>query len=372
MKIIRYTVFNSNPEGNGAEKRTAQITEILGKTGIENTYIKENDNHSVSLIKLLYRAFPIFISIHQLISLSRFKNIRKIFKAIKNYLISESVLLKPLQSDAGVLLWECTRSAYFYTPIIAGKYHKKIIALPHNLESFVPLQQSTISLKYSPNWFNEEIAYLSKCDAVMCISKEETNLLSLFGINAFYLPYYPTQEVENWLLSIRENRLKKNTSNVVKSILMLGSADNQPTRLGMLDRLKLAQKTPDIKIIIAGYNTENIKNEIGNSENVEFWGSLEINKLKNLLENIDILLIHQPPTSGALTKISEMLIAGIPVLANFSSARNYYNIEGVYVYQNDNEYLQLLENIGWQVPPVPDKPINEINNFIKMIDQICN
>ena len=106
-------------------------------------------------------------------------------------------------------------------PLLAKKYGKTIIAMPHNLESLVPEQISTISLKKTPLWFNEEIKYLSFCDLVFCISKEDTCLLNLFGISAFYLPYYPTKKAEGVLLKVREKRTKENRKNELKTDVVL-------------------------------------------------------------------------------------------------------------------------------------------------------
>ena len=86
-------------------------------------------------------------------------------------------------------LWENTQDLpSLYMMKAAGA---KIIAYPHNLESLVPTQVDLTTHKQSPYWLYEEVKRLKLCDEVYTISKEETWLLQLFGINAKYFPYYP-------------------------------------------------------------------------------------------------------------------------------------------------------------------------------------
>jgi hypothetical protein len=96
-------------------------------------------------------------------------------------------------------------------------------------------------------------------------------------------------------------------------------------------------------------------------------GSIGDDQLEKLLLEVDMILIHQPPTTGALTKIPEMLIAGIPVLANFSSARNYYNTNGLFIYDNDITFYEILNSYKVSIPDLPEKPIIEKQLFINKV-----
>jgi hypothetical protein len=370
MKVIRYTIFDSLPDGNGADKRTAQITEILENAGIESIFIKKDETDKIPLIQVLCRALIILKDLSHVIPISYFKNIRKIFKAIRDYIQTEKKLLPALHSDANIVLWECTRSDNFFVPIIAKKFKKKVIALPHNLESLVPQQKSSISLKTSPLWFNEEIMYLSTCDKVFCISKEEVLFLKLFGIDSHYLPYFPTKGIEIYFKNIRDKRenLPKQ-KDTCKKLLMIGSANNQPTRLGMIDRIKYFSSLESrlINLTIAGFHTQTLCEDIPIPEHIKIAGTLNSLELEKELLHTDAILIHQSASTGALTRITEMQVAGIPMILNFESARNYYNIEGLYVYENDNQLMEILKSKTFGDVLLPIRPSNEENVFIKNI-----
>jgi hypothetical protein len=372
MKVIRYTIFDSLPDGNGAEKRTAQITEILKDAEIESLYVKRDGNVKVGLIHILFHAIPVLKVLTKIIPLSFYKNIKSILRAIRDYILTERNLLSALKSNAKILIWECTRSDNFFVPLLAQKYRKMVVAIPHNLESLVPNQVSTISLKNAPHWLNEEIKYLSACDMVFCISREETHFLKLFGIKSHYLPYFPTREIESFFIGIRKKRKTRLTANnQCKNVLMLGSANNQPTRQGMIDRIKFfsSSRPSEIRLTIGGYYTNTLSDDTEIPDNIHLAGTLTSEQLEKELLETDTILIHQDASSGALTRISEMLLAGIPVLLNSESAKNYYNIDGLYVYENDKQFMDLLQSVKIGAINVPVRPINDEQLFLEKIMQ---
>lgn len=370
MRIIRYTNFRSIQDGNGAERHTAQITEVLKEAGIEtDSYIKE-ETARIPLYIVIKRAIPVIRDITRIIPLRNFKSIKSVLRGIRDYIRTEQQLLPSLRSTAGLILWECTRNDNFFVPVIAKKYKKKIIAFSHNLESLVPLQVSSISLKKSPDWFNEEVSYLSASDKVFCVSKEETLLLKLLGIEAYYYPYFPTKEIELFYKGIKEKRKTRTTVSGPLKLLMMGSANNPPTRIGMMNRIQFfsSYNHSDISLTIAGFCTQTLSEDIHVPSHIKIAGSLTNMELEQELIEADAILIHQPATSGALTRIPEMLLAGIPIILNFESARNFYNLDGIYIYQDDKSLMRILstfQNRFVEAKIYP--PVDEIENFIQVI-----
>ena len=367
INCIRYTNFNSDSNGNGAEKRTAQIGEILREANLSYNFLRKTDN-SFNL-KIQFKNIFNFISIY---NITEYSSLRRFIHHLLSYLKTIAFLKTPLESATNIFIWECTRSENYFIPDLVKGYGKKVIAIPHNLESLVPNQISSISFKKAPDWYKEEISYLSKCNFVFCISQEETWLLKLFGINAFYLPYYPTDSTIDLLKEIRNKRITKQKTGVKRKILMFGSADNQPTKIGILDRIKVLQKFAfeNIQFIIAGFNTHLLSTYIEPSDNIILFGTLEKEQLINLLTEVDALLIHQPPTTGALVKIPEMLFAGIPIIANSNSVRSFF-YNGIFLYDDDETFLNILLNQDLTIPPIPEKPTEQIDLFIRVINSLA-
>jgi hypothetical protein len=67
------------------------------------------------------------------------------------------------------------------------------------------------------------------------------------------------------------------------------------------------------------------------------------------------LLIHTVAGAGAVTRIPEALLAGIPVIANSNAARDQFGTPGVHVYANRAEFAALVR-ARLPVPPAPPAP----------------
>jgi len=207
------------------------------------------------------------------------------------------------------------------------------------------------------------------CDSIFTISHEECWLLRLFGFNAYYLPYYPPKEVEVLMLNIREERQTR-TNGPIKKVLLLGSAANPPTYDGMMEIITFYQEyKPDTVFNIAGYQTEKLKKYIPDESQMILSGTLSIDRLKEVMIDTDVALIHQTPSTGAVTRVTEMLIAGIPIFINDNASKDTYNLEGIKIYYNFDQLHNYLQNEMTIMPPIPEKKVNLDKMFI---DNILN
>jgi hypothetical protein len=77
------------------------------------------------------------------------------------------------------------------------------------------------------------------------------------------------------------------------------------------------------------------------------------------------LLVHYVPAPGALTRIPEALIAGIPVVANRHAARGYETVSGVHVYDTAEELAELLA-ADLPAPAMPTPPAAE-GRFVRQV-----
>lgn len=369
--IYRFTIFKSDSFGNGAEKRTAQISEILNEEGKDWHLIPSGFN-SITFSKYYIRKyFQTLINFLRIIILIKKPfNIRSLYGTLSYVTQFKGIFSIPRAAEGDFILWETTKMEYSFVLPFFKKMGYNVVALPHNIESLVPGQISPITKKTSPSWLFDEIRVLKNCSAVFAISKEDTLILRQFGINAQYLPYYPTKEVISKLLEIRSLRLGLEIEQKSrKQILIIGSAVNPPTKQGMADRIAFfkGQNKNACDILVAGYGTESLKSLTENFSNIKFLGEISDDDLFSLLTTIDALLIHQPPTSGALTRIIESLIAGVPVLVNFDGARNYFDMPGVSLYYNDNQLIRLIDG-DLETPVCPGYPTTEVDNLKKALN----
>ena len=340
-RVVRYTKFANNPHGDGGSKRSVQIEEYWKQQGaefIDEKFPLPKQYRKLQAISWCVRAIR-FIA--QYVGWNKFPTLKDKFNAILTYALRLPAIYDKYKGQDVVFLWENTNDvAALYLMKAAGA---KVIGYPHNLESLVPTQVDTLSHKRSPYWLYEEIERLRLCDEVYAISKEETWLLQLFGVNAKYYPYYPPQVVEQELLDIKSKReVYKQNNTHEKSYLILGSATNPPTRMGMQSLIDHFGSKHNLlyTIHVAGYQTETLK--YVQNPKIEYHGAIEASDLDALQIQIDGIIINQPTTSGALTRIVENRLAGIPIYANFGAARDFYNLPDVHVYESFEELEELL------------------------------
>lgn len=340
--VVRYTKFESDPYGDGGAKRSEQIKEFWQSCDvkfIEEKFILPKQYSVFASINWVLRSIH-FIT--KYVGWSRYKSIVDKYKAILIFALRIPIVYDKYKGVCDIFIWESTFDyASLYLMKATGA---KIIAYPHNLESLVPVQMDPITHKLSPYWLYEEIERLKLCDEVYCISKEETWLLQIFGISAHYYPYYPPKNILSDLKKIKIKRKQANPNklDVKREYLILGSATNPPTKIGMqqlIDYFSL-QNNLSFVIHVAGYNTEILKYK--KNLQIQNHGTISKEDLLYLLINVDGIIINQPTTSGALTRIVENRIAGIPIYANFGAARDFYNLSDIYIYETFEELQNLL------------------------------
>ncbi len=355
-QIICYTKFKLDPFSDGGSKRSVQIRELLQGRGIsyvDDSLVLPKNVPKRQLAKWAFRAIC-FIHRHYP---HRIKSISRYIKLIKYYALRIPGVLDKYKDKDVDFLWENTNDRDMLYLLKATGH--RVIGMPHNVESLVHSE----SIKA----LEEEINNLRHCDSAFAISKEETWLLRLLGLNAHYLPYYPPKEVESFLLSIRRKReLRKSHSRKVFSLL--GSATNIPTRSGMQALIDFAAtKELPFDLLVAGYGTESLKTV--SHPNISFLGTLTTDELEKMLLEIDGIIIYQPPTTGALTRIPEMVVAGVPVFANFDATRNYFGVNGVMRYTSFND---LFDQLNAPIQLCPSKSIREECAEIEFLDYLVN
>lgn len=354
MNILVDTFFTTNANGHGGDHRTAQIAELIEKANISISRLNRTIIHT-RLSRLLAGISAIanintlhFITKHQL-------NIGHSIVALAFCGFQRQLYQKELRQHSGskLLLWEATKN--YVAPYVANDVGIRVVAMPHNLESLVPKQGAFFE------GFETEVSALAKADVVFCISREEEWLLRTKGINAHYLPYYPPDPLLKRLLKVREAR----ATSEKRRFLILGNANNPPTEQGMIEQLQWltnVRQALEFEVDIVGYGTERLSRYCDRSD-FRIHGSVSPEAVDDFLVTARAALVHQKPTSGALTRIPEFLIAGLPIIANSNACRSTAGYAGIYSYDDEIELADWLS----QPMPVPDllpRPVAAEKRFI--------
>jgi hypothetical protein len=105
---------------------------------------------------------------------------------------------------------------------------------------------------------------------------------------------------------------------------------------------------------VAGFGTEQLRGLLDHTTYCLHGGVDEI-KLNELIKSAGAVLVHQKAAVGTLTRIPEMLLAGVPVIANSIAARNHVRLDGVHIYETPEELFELLKR-PLAEPALPERP----------------
>ncbi|MBN1597140.1 MAG: hypothetical protein JW894_02505 [Bacteroidales bacterium] len=241
-----------------------------------------------------------------------------------------------------MIILENTHSAMTHFTAIASEMGIKTVVIPHNLESLVPRQVSRLTNKIAPFWLDEDIFLMKYASEIFTISREEQWLLKLFSIDAKYLPYKSTSNYDEYLTQIKKKREKS----LKEHFLIMGSAGNTPTFQGMVKLIEYLNKLSNskLKIYLIGFGTSSVQKMIHKKSGIINLGEITNDQLSDLLQKSKAVIINQNCSSGALTKIPELIRASVPIIINSGAARNFYNLKGLYIYNSLKELGKIIES----------------------------
>jgi hypothetical protein len=370
--VLTLSVFEGAIIGHGGEKRTQQIKDVISSSFQHNHLVFPINYHSQERISLRNKlVHSICVPNARLASRTLKENYslnKNLIESHKFYAQNESLLINDkLFEQATTVIWENNYHDFFYFPyIIKKRYGKKIIACPQNIESLVPRVMTGWLGKTKLDYLKQELEPFRMCDEVFTIAEEDQWLFNLLDIKAKFLPSFPARELQVRNLEQRRARESKSQEDF---FLVIGTVGNPPTLSGMtrlLLELQSINVTNFYHFKVAGFGTEIFRSQFGAVKGMEILGSLEQSDLDILMEKCRAIIINQDYCPGALTKVPEILISGIPVIMNTGASRSYKRLDGVYVYESIVELERYL-NSPLPIPNTPSIPFDNYKNFTDAI-----
>ena len=320
--ILFFSRFPAGAHGGGGSHREAQLAELLRPLG--------------------YRYLSCWDLEHMRVRGRRrtgiFSRLRRTFSPGRDFWADENTWEYVLDMRTAARKWRgalrgsgtislvVLDDPLYFSSLVEHVHGKGIplVALCQNLESLSPGQ---LNRKRQLELLHREISLLKKCAMAVTISREETFLLRNLGIPAIYLPYDPVPSIRERLLRVRERRAHGRK----QGFLALGNVGNRSTLAGMKALIEYWSRrgSPlrDEKLLVAGFWTPSFL-KFQPAPNTVFLGEVSDAELDDLLSSVRAMICYQQSGSGALTKIREMLLAGVPVLANAHASRSYHEYDG--------------------------------------------
>ena len=342
---------------DGGARRAAQVLSLLERAGVEVAEVRER-GRKIGRGRMLWEGLRYMLEFDPGLPVSR--------QALGVCGVKRAwyAAARRREPSARVLVCESTRNP---VALHLGKaYGMKVVAVPQNLES---LAHDVVGQNEQDNpatYLREEAGWLKQADAVFCISREEQWLLRCLGVDADYLPYYPPAALMGDLLAVRAARRQSEK----RRYLVLGSASNKQTFAGMTEQLEMLEEIRrgglEIEVDVAGKDTETLAEANSGMAWAKFHGRVSQEKLAELLRGAKGLLVHQRWGAGALTRIPEVLIAGVPVIASTVACRSVFGMAGVYGYEGAGELAECLGR-GLELPTIPAVPVQAEERFMECI-----
>jgi hypothetical protein len=347
------TMFETRP-GHGGNHRAWHLLELVERAGFAVRTLDQARSRTTAAAAIALRLYG---AINRRLDVRGSPRVRLRFDSLYQSTRDQ------LNGSRGLVLWEATQAgAVAYAAVDRGV---PLIAVPQNLESLSPAIAPP-----NPNDFRRELDCLRIADAVFCISREEQWLLRLWNIAAEYLPYYPPTTLLSSLLYVREQR----ATSLKDAFLIVGSCSNPPTYDGMRQQLAWLTSIRQIEgmtICVVGLETERLR-KVLRPPSVDVRGYVDKGTLDKMLISARAVLIHQRAGVGVLTRIPEMLLAGVPVIASGVAARSAHEFEGVYTYETPYELEALMRGAPLPTPPVPQRAVDAEARFVQTIRRIAS
>jgi hypothetical protein len=346
---------------DGGYWRSCQIAELIARSGVDQAD-PGRVGHSLSSFLQAITISVRLLGLHG-----------AVFS--KERLAPLSWAIANLQANREVRVLVSERFARFPGNYLAAVGRVPIVAVPHNIESLVPGQPPFIVPSLQRNR-QVELNMLRMARACFCISAEDALLLRSEGVDAEVLPYFPAAERLQELTAIREARTEGGGDG---PLVVLGSVTNPPTMQATRQLLEVltglyAEATPDQRsvwpdAVVAGNGTGQLASFA--ADKVQVRGRVDDQELRKLLICARCLVVNQVPTTGALTRVTEALLAGVPVVAVRAAARGQEESNGLVLGDSLAEALLMALKIpDGMVCDQPLRPTAAEEAFINTLQRL--
>ena len=194
--------------------------------------------------------------------------------------------------------------------------------LPHLIRGFEAAEikadtfRDRTRIRAAFRYFSDELLLHARTDCSWLVSKVEQGFLEASGISAEYLPFYPAGEAYEQLQQLRNRR---SAGSIDNGLFVISGSGNQQNSVGLFDFLKTVdqKQLPDnARIVVVGIEVMPKTWTKYFGGRIQFRGWLCTPDFYKLLSQARAVLVPQVGGFGCITRIPEMLIAGIPVVAD--------------------------------------------------------
>ncbi len=343
--VVAVRFWKADPWGNGGTKRSAQIDEAVLKIRPD--------------AQILEVVLPISLKeklgVKTLLALIKHRpKLRLNFRLLMRGARDIAIIKKAIDEHKNRILavvWEATPS---FAPAIT--FNVPVLAFPHNIEALSATRKTLLGSNNPETALAAELAILRCATKVIAISNYDAVVLKNAGIDSDTYTYHPTLAVSNHLGEIRAKRRRLMREG--SRYLILGSATNPVTAQGMhalLTAIKQYAWKSNVCFSVCGSGTDQLQKHA--FSRLDVLGRVSDEHLSELLVQCQAAIIYQTEGSGLLTRIQELTMAGVPVIANAHAARGYAASENLTVRSSLEDIMATIDARSYAIPNLDDAPV---------------
>lgn len=181
------------------------------------------------------------------------------------------------------------------------------------LRSRRPAPADRLVLRSAFTSLANELAMDASFDGVWFLSQVESGLFQACGLPAGYFPYYPAGEARELLQAVARRRRPE------RDLLLVTGSSNAQNMKGLatlLRDLTSGERKSAPRIVVTGVEQSAARFDTAIPSGVHFAGRVDDAEFTRLLESARAVLIPQVCGFGCMTRVTDMLCAGIPVVAD--------------------------------------------------------
>lgn len=347
LNFLVVHAFPPRLEGHGGNRRSWQVAESFTKLGKVCASTVFNDpTRSVGVLRLLTFAVSGYLWQLRHGALCADPKAALLIGAAAAF-VKEQVA--KWGSDC-ILVWEGSVGCNWFLGAVAKAQGLRVIAVPHNIDSLVQGIKQPF-LRQRKRWLEFEAALYARCDLVLGIAHEDVWLLRLHGVNAHWWPYCGAPMAPAGRVAPAASQ---------PYCLCFGTALNAPTADGMrLVSRVFRRDLPDVQLMLVGRGTDRFRGD-PDFDGAACLGEVSDEQLARLIGESACIVVHQPPATGALTRLVDLERYGVAVLCNVDAYRSAHFLTNVVCYASEAELITMVKRI------IGGQPLNGQSNALNV------
>ena len=200
----------------------------------------------------------------------------------------------------------------------------------------------------------DELLLHARVERSWMLSQVEQGLLRSLGLPAEYFPFYPAGDAMAQLLKLRSRR---SAATVDPGLFVISASPIPQNNLALADFLETLDGDrlgASVRIVVTGFDPRLLDLSRYASAKVQFLGRLDTAAFDELLVRARAVLVPQVAGFGCLTRIPEMLAAGIPVLADDMTTSAAGAVPGaIYIAPGKDRWAEAIKAISGEPAVIP-------------------